>query len=335
MSGFLARKSSALFALTLAGLVAFAPGLAEARMGGGGSFGSRGSRTYSAPPVTRTMPGQASPFERTITPRPSPGMAGQPGYNPGYGGFGRGLLGGLAGGLLGAGLFGLLTGSGFFGGMGGFMSIIGLLMQIALLFFLARLAMAWWANRNAPAGANGRAPFVSPFTGGAPFGANGPGGFGAGGFGGGFGSRGGAQNVRATPIQIAPDDFNAFERLLGETQAAYSREDIGALRMMTTPEMASYFDDQLDDNRRRGVVNRVSNVKLEQGDLAEAWREGADDYATVAMRFSLNDVYEDRASGRVTPDSPGQSQAVEAWTFRRDSGSGPQGWKLSAIQQSA
>jgi len=33
----------------------------------------------------------------------------------------------------------------------------------------------------------------------------------------------------------------------------------------------------------------VSDVKLLQGDLAEAWREGDTDYASVALRFSLVD----------------------------------------------
>ncbi|WP_036280484.1 TIM44-like domain-containing protein [Methylocystis sp. ATCC 49242] len=336
MTRFFALKRGSLISLALAALLALAPAIAEARMGGGGSFGSRGSRSWSAPPSTRTAPGMASPFERSITPRPGPGMS-QPGYNPAFGGssFGRGLLGGLAGGLLGAGLFGLLTGNGFFGGIGGFMSIIGFLMQIALVVFLARMAFMWWANRNAPAGAGSRpgAPFGSMFTGGAPFGAKGPG---AGGFrAAGFGSGAAPQGARATPLKVQAEDFNAFERLLGETQAAYSREDLGALRMMSTPEMASYFDDELDENRRKGVVNRVSDVKLLQGDLSEAWREGSDEYATVAMRFSLNDVMEDRATGKPTPGSPGKSEAVEVWTFRRPAGAGPQEWKLSAIQQAA
>jgi predicted lipid-binding transport protein (Tim44 family) len=252
---------------------------------------------------------------------------------PGYAGssFGRGFMGGLAGGLLGAGLFGLLTGQGFFGGIGGFMSIIGLLMQVALIYFLARMAFAWFANRNAPAAQRfGGAPFGNAFGGGSPFGASGP----QPGVGG-FGGWNGARPASSTPIKLEPQDFDAFERLLGEMQAAYSREDLGALRMMSTPEMASYFDDELEANRRKGVVNRVSNVKLLSGDLAEAWREGGDEYATVAMRFALNDVMEDRATGKVLPGSPGPSEATEAWTFRRDAGAGQRGWKLSAIQQSA
>ena len=164
MLRFLAQKRGSLISLVLAALLALAPAIAEARMGGGGSFGSRGSRTWSAPPSTRTVPGMASPFERSDTPRSGFGMD-RPGVNsPAFGGssFGRGLLGGLAGGLLGAGLFGLLTGNGFFGGMGGFMSIIGFLLQIALVVFLARMAFAWWQRRNAPAGARSEGRELRP-----------------------------------------------------------------------------------------------------------------------------------------------------------------------------
>lgn len=57
MSRFLALKRGSLFSLVFAVLLALAPAVAEARMGGGGSFGSRGGRTWSAPPSTRTMPG--------------------------------------------------------------------------------------------------------------------------------------------------------------------------------------------------------------------------------------------------------------------------------------
>lgn len=332
MLRFLAQRRGSLFSLIIAAVLALAPAIAEARMGGGGSFGSRGSRTWSAPPSTRTAPGTASPFERSDTARPSYGTN-QPGFNsPAYGGssFGRGLLGGLAGGLLGAGLFGLLTGNGFFGGMGGFMSFIGFLLQIALIVFLARMAFAWWQRRNAPAGAGPQGSTFS-FTGGAPFGGRAGGaGFGAGPMG-----AGAAQQPRTTPLKIAGNDFNAFERLLGAAQGAYSHEDLGALRGMATPEMVRQFEDELEANRRKGVVNRVSEVKLLQGDLSEAWSEGRDDYATVAMRFALNDVLEDISTGKPAPGSQGRTEATELWTFRRPAGAGPDAWKLSAIQQAA
>jgi predicted lipid-binding transport protein (Tim44 family) len=96
-----------------------------------------------------------------------------------------------------------------------------------------------------------------------------------------------------------PAAYDTFEHLLDGIQAAYSKEDLNAVRALATPEMVSYFAEDLARNASRGIVNQVSDVKLVQGDLAEAWREGSTDYATVAMKFSLVDKMVDRSTGRV------------------------------------
>src|SRR3981189_703623 len=112
---------------------------ADARIGGGGSSGSRGARPFSAPPSTSTAPGTAQPFNRTMTQPGSPGVGA-----PAGGGFfnrpGMGLFGGLAAGFLGAGLLGMLFGGGMFGGLGGLSSIIGPILQIGLFILLGSLA---------------------------------------------------------------------------------------------------------------------------------------------------------------------------------------------------
>src|SRR5262245_37501035 len=127
---------------------------ADARAGRGGSFGSRGANTFSAPPSTRTAPNTASPMQRTMTQPGQPGSAAtaaRPATQPGGGFFsGRGLLGGLA-----AGLIGMLTGSGFLGGMAGFASFLGLLLQIGLVVLVVVLVWRWFQRRNEPATASG------------------------------------------------------------------------------------------------------------------------------------------------------------------------------------
>ncbi len=284
---------------------------ADARAGGGLSFGSRGMRTYTPPAATRTMPGTVSPIQRSMTqPSASPSM---PAARPGL--FGRGLFGGLLGGFLGAGLVGLLLGYGLFGGFLGFGSLLGLLLQIALIVWLARLAWGFLQRRQTPAYAGG-----SMLRG---LGSH------LGGLGGGAGPSG-SGSAGGDQIRIGPADYDAFERLLAEIQAAYSAEDLGALRMRVTPEMLSYFAEQLAANASRGVVNRVSGVKLLQGDLAEAWREGNVEYASVAMRFSSIDRTVDRATGRVVEGSDVEpTEATELWTFLRAARGS---WMLSAIQ---
>jgi predicted lipid-binding transport protein (Tim44 family) len=297
---------------------------ADARAGRGGSFGSRGSQTFSAPPSTATSPG-AGPVERSMTQPNQPGLGQRaPTTSPLGGFFGRpGFLGGLFTGFLGAGLLGMLFGHGLFGGLGGFASVLGLVLQIALLAFVARMIWAWWQRRTQPALAGGPA-FRDHASG-----ANGSALGSALGLGGG-GSRASAQRASGTDeIGLTPDDFNTFERVLGEVQTDYSAEDLGRLRTIATPEVVSYFSEDLAANASKGVVNRVSEVKLLQGNLAEAWREGDTEYATVAMRYSLNDQMVDRQSGRLVEGGP--DEATEVWTFMRRRGGH---WLLSAIQQS-
>ena len=271
-----------------------APDLAFARAGSGGSMGSRGGMTFSAPAPTNTAPSGATPMQRSMTPAPAVGA-------PGYGAPRSGMMGGVMGGLLG----GLLLGSLFHGGFG-FGGLFGLLIRIALVVVVVRFLFRWFARRAQPA-----------FAGPNPFDPSGPGPMPGGG-------------PAQPPLAILPADFAAFEQLLQAVQAAWSNHDLTALSAMTTPEMASYFAEQLAEQVSRGVRNVVSAVKLEQGDLSEAWAEGGREYATVAMRFSMLDVTLDGAGRVVDGDGVSRVQATEIWTFLRAPGGR---WLLSAIQQ--
>src|ERR1700692_1603151 len=73
--------------LSLALPLMMAISAADARGGGGGSSGSRGGRTFSAPPSTSTAPGTAQPFNRTMTQPGSPGMNAGAAAGAGKGGF--------------------------------------------------------------------------------------------------------------------------------------------------------------------------------------------------------------------------------------------------------
>ncbi|MCE3257970.1 MAG: import inner rane translocase, subunit Tim44 [Nitrobacter vulgaris] len=300
--------------LSLALPLMLAVSAADARVGGGSSYGSRGSRTFSAPPVTNTAPNAARPLDRTMS-QPGRPNAGAPASGGFFNRPGMGMLGGLAAGFLGAGLLGMLFGGGLFGGLGGLSSIIGLVLQIGLIVLLVRFAMSWWQRRNSPAYAG---PAPGPAPGPAAAQTNARSGLG-------FGSM-----SSAAPLEITPSDYEAFERLLGEIQAAWSNENVNTLHTLATPEMVSYFTEDLRANDARGVVNKVSDVKLLQGDLAEAWREGVTDYATVALRYSLIDKTIERASGRIVEGSDQPQEATDVWTFARRSGGK---WELSAIQQ--
>jgi predicted lipid-binding transport protein (Tim44 family) len=307
---------------------------AEARRAGGGSsFGSRGTRTYSAPPSTSTAPTTAAPIQRSMTPNnqatnPS-AAAGAQAAQPRrglFGGFGGGILGGL---LLG-GMFGMLMGNGF-GGMAG---MFGMLFQMLLIGGLIFLAMRFFARRQQPA-ASGPAGGLDRYNSQAPQGNN---------FGGfkipqmgslGGGSAPAAQkprvaSARTDEIGITNRDFDQFEKRLTEVQTAYGAEDYGRLRALTTPEAMSYLAEELGENATNGHRNDVKDVQLLQGDLSEAWRENGLEYATVAMRYQSIDVMVDRDTGKVVSGDPAHpTEATEIWTFVRK---GSEDWKLAAIQ---
>jgi predicted lipid-binding transport protein (Tim44 family) len=313
------RRPAFLLTAMAALALVLTPVLAEARPGGGGSSGSRGSRTYSAPPPTQTAPGAAQRFDRTAT-QPGvpattaaarPGMAGAAAAN-------RGFLGSFGGALLMGGLIGGLLGFGLFGGGAGFGAILGMLLQVALIggliYLVVRLVRG---RRQQPAMAGGPQGYAFQ---GQPEAKQ-------------FGGMGGAKAMApAAPVAIGPQDYQGFERTLVEVNAAWSKRDLGALRAVATPEMVSYFAQDLRDLEARNWRNETRDVRLEQGDLAEAWHEEGEDYATVAMRFSLLDATFDNATNTVVEGSTTQrTEATELWTFVRK---GPGGrWMLSAIQQ--
>jgi predicted lipid-binding transport protein (Tim44 family) len=312
---------SRLTTLTLAlaaGFAVVAADVADARLGGGKSFGSRGAKTFKEPPATNTAP-KAAPIERSMTPKSAPttaqntpSAAGPAQAASRFGGW-RGLL---MGGLIAAGLASIF-------GFGALASVLGFLLQFVLIAGAIYLVVAFIRSRSQPALARAPArPEQSPprdvlsrQT---------------------FASNGSAGAPASAALAIGQVDLDAFERLLGEIQTAYGSEDADKLGAMTTPEMLSYFSQELSDNAKQGVQNKLSDVKLLQGDLSEAWRENGSDYATVAMRYSLIDATVERATGRVVSgDVSNPSEATELWTFRRDDRAPADGWQLSAIQQAA
>ncbi len=324
-------KTKGLIVTFLALTIALAPALAEARAGSttrsngttsNSSQGSRGSRTYDQ--------NGAAPVQRSVTPQtaPSPSNPARPGMAPQPAGgswfqqhpFLSGLAGGFVGSWIGSMLFphggGYGTGGSPFGSfMGGLFSwllILGCLYMLYRLFFRRRMNPQTVPSMDAE-------PYYAPsqFTGNAA--------------GGGM-----AQPSRGSNLTIAPDDYQAFEGLLKSIQDAWSRGDLAALRHYVTPELLSYFSEQLSENASQGVENHVEQIELLKGDLKEAWDEGHLQYASCYLRWKALDysirsgARPDEANALVAGDASRPVEAEELWTFARSPGGH---WLLSAIQQ--
>jgi predicted lipid-binding transport protein (Tim44 family) len=299
--------------LPLIGAIAAVP--AEARLGGGHSFGSRGSFTYTSPRSTSVAPG-AAPFERSQT---QMGGYNRSGLGLGSGSFfnRRPFMSGLLGGFIGAGIFGLLFGGGFLHMGLGFGGIFGVLIQLLILFFVLRWLFRRFLGGSVMRGGTEPSTF-------APAGPD-PGrswqGLGP-----------GRDEVGASvaPCQITQADRQAFAQCLVYVQQAWGAQDLNAISRAATPEMMGYFQEQLNTLTRQGLRNRIADVSVEGMELSEAWSEGDTDIATVAMRFSMIDVTEDAARRIVDGNPTVRALVTEIWTFTRHRGGH---WILAAIQQ--
>jgi predicted lipid-binding transport protein (Tim44 family) len=309
----------ALAALFFAFTLVLAPTLAEARAGksyssggsssGASGMGSRGSRTFErndAAPITRSVNPNATTAARPSGVGPAAGAA-QPSFFQRHP-----LLTGLAGGFLGAALFshlGMGAGMGtMFGGLLTMLLIGGLIFLVIRFFASRRAGLAGGANSSGPLPASvgaAAAPSAARFRG------------------------------RDTTVDDA--DLNAFQAIHGAVQEAWGHGDLGRLRPLMTPEMLSYFSEELTGNTSEGVQNIISDVNLLQGDITESWEEGSLQFATAYMKWSAVDYVVRLGRSPGTPDyivsgDPKQPvESEEVWTFVRQRNGG--NWLLSAIQQ--
>jgi predicted lipid-binding transport protein (Tim44 family) len=303
-----------ILALFFCASVALGPAIAEARAGAsaGGrasSLGSRGLRTYEN--------NNAQPLSRSMTPLPQTPV--QPGLTPAVPAYGGGsffqrhpFLTGLAGGFLGSWLFGhssyAADGTAGGSGMGMLLEllIIGLLIYFAVRLFRGRVFSNGW-----PVGT----PFSMPRSAGA--------------------SAVPARRDRGRDINLSDADLSAFQAIHAAVQKAWSAGDLGHLRRLMTPEMLSYFSEELTRNASQGVQNIVSDVQLVKGELTESWEQGDLQYASAFMRWRAHDYVirlgqTDDAESIVSGNSRVAVEAEEMWTFVRRRGGD---WLLSAIQQ--
>lgn len=313
------KPCRAVLVLLVSAMLLLTPGLALARAGGsyggfgGGRFtsqGSFGARSFEF--------NGAQPLERSLAPRTSPyggyGYGSRYGY--GYHPFASGLAGGFFGSWLGSLLFphwGMGYGWGFPGAVG---SIFSWVVLLGLFWMAIRFFTGGFAGGGAM-----RTPYAAPLR---------PSALRY------FGSGYGATLARGAPLAITGADYQAFEAILKQVQDAWSHGDLTALRPLVTPEMLSYFAEELAENQSRGVINHVEAVELLRGDLRQAWDEGRMHYATCYLHWRARDytVRAGVAAGEPEPIVEGDprhpSEAAEVWTFARTPGGQ---WLLSAIQQ--
>ena len=292
-----------------------------ARIGGGRSFGSRGSR-MTAPRSYPSSPmrSNASPYasQRAEAPGAGPYNSPQSMATPGLagGGFMRGLAGGLAGGLIGSMLFrnnqGFAGESGIGGGAGGGGGF----------GFIEIFIVRWMKQRNAT-----------------QFATSSPQGYGE------------SYNNYSSPSAPLPQTEEEITSVLGQRdpnfqlapfkeartddffklQAALMGRDLGTVRDKVTPEILSVLESDIATLKTAGKINRIENIAVRETEIVEAWEESDRQYATLRLKASLLDYTVDDKMGTLLSGSTTDPiKFDEHWTFVKEVNA-PH-WKLTAIE---
>ncbi len=298
------RKNRWALLLILVLLFAGAAGVvqdADARAGGGRSFGSSGSRGSGAP-------------SRSYSGAPNR-QSGQPPVQPAGGGFLRGMGGGILGGLLGGMLFSSLGFGGAGGGFGG--SGIGM-FEIMLLGGIAYMIFSMIRKRrDAGLAYQAQSPQGNyQVQGGYPA----------------LAENGLDQFLRQDPSF----DENRFKEtvmdIFFKVQGCWTNRNLSAGNSLLTDEMKGIFQEDIDKLIKDKKSNRLDNIAVRKTEIVEAWKESGLDYVKALFTANLLDYTLDDTTGDVVAGSKTEPVKFEEyWTFSRTIGSNS--WKLTAISQ--
>ena len=315
---------TALGAVTVAG--SLYPETAEARAGGGRSFGRGGSSGgMRRPSFNNSLP--PSSTNNMYRAPSNPPLGGNP-YQPApqavpepprSGGFWRNMAGGVAGGFLGSMLFNSI-GHGMGGGYGGGgypgtpneggSRGIGFL-DLILLGGLAYFVFRWWRR-------NQTAPVQAPL---------------------------GSNNV--VNFRMPQEDHNAPQRLavslpvidpeeasdiFFRVQGAWTRRDLAPVSGILGAEVATELEKDLAELKTKHQINCLENISIRHVEVGQGWPEG--DLTLVTVRFTANllDYTIDETSRQVVSGSDSNPvKFVEDWTFAQ--ASGRRDWQLVGIAQ--
>ncbi|MEP6600436.1 MAG: TIM44-like domain-containing protein [Nitrospirota bacterium] len=338
-------RTPKLIAVLVVLAMALTPTLSFARAGGGGgrgsgggisqggsssgSIGSRGSRTYDN--------NGYKPIERSNTPAASAGRAGapaaqpQPAISPPF--WQRhpiltGLAAGVAGSWIGHMLFGAnntLAANPESGTTDGASDTgLGSIFMLLMLMLLGGAALYYFMKVR-------RGPSATPAYAGLSRNAVGDTGIQTAPV-----SQRGFMSEAQIAGPVGAVDQDKFKEILGDVQAAWSKQDLDALKRLTTPEMLHYFSTALSENVSQEVENHVEDLRVLSIEVKESWTEEATDYATALLRWTARDYTVSLSKQRgeagyvVEGNDQTPTEVSEAWTFLRYRGGK---WLLSAIQQ--
>ena len=278
---------------------------ADARAGGGRSFGGSGSRSSAAPSRSYSSPSPASPSQQP----------GQAPVQPAGGGFLRSMGGGILGGLLGGMLFSSLGFGGTGGGFGGGgIGMIEILLFAGIGYFIFTMIKK---RREASLAYESASPQgTSQNQGGYP----------------GLVDNGMDQFRRTDPSFDETRFKETAMDVFFKIQGCWTNRNLSAGSGLLTDEMNRIFQEDIDKLLKDKKSNKLDNIAVRKVEIVEAWQESGLNYVKALFTANLLDYTTDDATGDVVAGSKTDPvKFEECWSFVGPIGSN--NWKLTAISQ--
>jgi predicted lipid-binding transport protein (Tim44 family) len=113
-------------------------------------------------------------------------------------------------------------------------------------------------------------------------------------------------------------------------QKAWSGKNMGALKNLVTDEMFLNFQKQIEELNSNGTANIVDNISVKRMELLDAWMEDRTIYTSYKIEAIMLDYDVDRDGNVLRGNKDRPIDFQEIWSFvSRDSIN----WELSAINQ--
>ncbi len=292
---------------------------AFARVSGGRSTGSRGSRSstpprsYSEPRQTQPSSPPSQPLSQT-SPQPQSSLW-------------RGVMGGIMGGMLGGMLFRSLGFGNDLAGEGSGIGLFEIFLIGALLFGIywyikrrrqAALANSYYQSSMGTAEPSRQISYGQSYE----------------------QKRDEEWDLEKGVSYIRQMDSSFDEKKFQDlcmdhffkVQGAWANRDMSGAKNLLTEEMFGIIKDDAEKLKSERKINKLENIAVRSVDMVEAWQESGRDYITVRFYANLLDYTVDETTGKVVSGSKTEPVKFEEyWTFTRPVGNNP--WQLSAINQ--
>lgn len=327
--------------LSLVFLLILTSSIAEARIGGGRSFGSRGSRGFGSSPSYSRGNSYSRPSTPPSQPNYSQPYTPPPAYPSRGSSFMKSLGAGVAGGFLGSMLFrslggggnGLAPGMGGTAGSGGGLGLLEILLIGGALFLLIRYLMnrssavaaqnASWRSQDSQNQNTSNTYYNEPASGAEALMRQAK-------------SGGWSNNTVDSSTDLPPQsqlDPETASDLFFRIQASWGSRDLTPVSSLLDEDAQQFLNQQINVLKNNRQFNRLENIAIRNVDVVEAWRESQKDFSTVRFLANVLDYTVSEDSQQVVEGSKTTPVKFEEyWTFSKGPDSST--WKLSAIQQS-